>query len=55
MKLWAKAPSHRWSEIGLTIAWVVLWVALGALLLAWRIGYGASTGLIATGVVDLAF
>jgi Protein of unknown function (DUF2975) len=38
-------------EVALTIAWILLWVALGLLALA-AVGYGAILGLSAAGVID---
>lgn len=53
MKALGKGSIASIVEVALTIAWILLWVALGLLALA-ALGYGAILGLGATGVIDPA-
>ena len=53
MKALGKGSIASLVEVGLTIAWIILWVCLGLLVLA-ALGYGVLQALIATGSVDPA-
>lgn len=53
MKALGKGSIASLVEIGLTIAWYVLWVCLGAVAVA-ALGYGALQGLVAWGMLDPA-
>jgi Protein of unknown function (DUF2975) len=51
MKALGKGSFASIVEVALTIAWILLWVALGLLALA-AVSYGAILGLSAAGVID---